>query len=85
MARQTSELVQALSGRVRPARWMLEGQERDGLVSAQVTKHLYWRQPSHRGLGQHVSLVRRDLVGRLEAKIDTRFDAEPVHAEFPYA
>jgi hypothetical protein len=61
------------------------GQERDGLASVQVTMHVYWRQRSHRSVRQHVSLVRRDLVGRLETKTDARFDAEPVHAEFLYA
>jgi hypothetical protein len=70
---------------VRPVRWRLEGQERDGLASVRVTMHVYWREPSHRSVGQHVSLVRRDLVGRLEARTDARFDPEPDHAEFLYA
>jgi hypothetical protein len=82
---QLPDLLDALRGRDRPARWRLEGEARDGLAAVQVTMHVYWRQPSHGSVSQHVFLVHRDLVGRLEARTDARFDAQPVQAEFEYA
>lgn len=59
--------------------------ERDGLATVRVTMHVYWREPSRRSVGQHVFLVHRDLVGRMEARTDARFEPEPVHADFVYA
>ena len=79
---QIASLVVALRGRDRPARWRVEGEERNGLATVRVTMHVYWRQPSHRSVGQHVFLVRRDLVGRMEARTDARFEPQPVHSEF---
>jgi hypothetical protein len=81
-ADQIARLVDALQGRDRPARWKVEGEERSGLATVRVTMHVHWRQPSRRSVGQHVFVVRRDLVGRMEARTDARFESQPVHAEF---
>jgi hypothetical protein len=69
----------------RAARWTIKSEELDALASARVTIHVYWQKPSHRSVEQHVFLVHRDLVDRLEARTDARFDGQPVHARFEYA
>jgi hypothetical protein len=82
---QLPDLVEALHGRDRPARWTIEGDRGNELANVRVTMHVYWRQPSHRSVEQHVFLVHRDLIGRLEARTDARFDRQPLQARFEYA
>lgn len=79
---QLDRLVDALQGRDRPASWRLEGEVRGALATVRVTMHVYWRKPSYRSVGQHADLVHRDLVGRLEARTDAKFERRPLQADF---
>ena len=56
-----------------------------GIIPAILGATVGVTAPTRRSVGQHVFLVHRDLVGRMEARTDARFEPEPVHADFVYA